>query len=424
MANQFLANTLAGLSQGLLAADSGGWQNFAPGFNQGLMGAQQYQYDKLDREERRRLRELQEQQLQMQVEQQRTANQDAVAQKQAWEKYIGQGMMAPNGMSQAQFGGAPQNQMAPGLMEQFTPEQLSFLKTLPPEQGMGLVAETMFREPEKAKWQIEEVRQGNENVTYRINPQTGEREEIARGAAFAPQSSGATGEFGLAPFYTVGEDGKTYAYQLSKGGGMAPIAIPEGQSVAPQTQYIDTGTAINPMDKRTGGPVAPPMVKDVAGVEQQQVLGTATGEAQVNLPQAISKAESALALIEDIKSDPNRELATGATFFMSKIPGTGAFDFSQKVEQLKGQAFLEAFNSLKGGGQITEKEGAAATQAIARLNQAQTEEGFNQALSDLEAVVKKGLERAYGKAGQSPAAPKEPTQQRRLKFNPATGELE
>lgn len=148
--NQFFGNALQGLGQGLMAAGSnGGWNNFAPAFSQGLMNAQNMQLERADREERQKLRALQEEQLRMQVEQQRTQNQDAVALRQKYEKLLGQGMMAPNGMSQAQFGGAPQNQMAPGLMQQFSPEQIDLLRTLPPEQGLGIAAERIFAQPKE-----------------------------------------------------------------------------------------------------------------------------------------------------------------------------------------------------------------------------------------------------------------------------------
>lgn len=64
------------------------------------------------------------------------------------------------------------------------------------------------------------------------------------------------------------------------------------------------------------------------------------------------------------------------------------------IDQLKGQAFLTAFEQLKGGGQITEVEGRKATEAIIRLQQYQSEEDFAKALKDLRDVVNSGLQRA------------------------------
>jgi hypothetical protein len=66
------------------------------------------------------------------------------------------------------------------------------------------------------------------------------------------------------------------------------------------------------------------------------------------------------------------------------------------IDQLKGQAFLTAFEQLKGGGQITEIEGRKATDAIIRLQQYQSEEDFAQALKDLRDIVQTGLNRARG----------------------------
>ncbi len=44
-------------------------------------------------------------------------------------------------------------------------------------------------------------------------------------------------------------------------------------------------------------------------------------------------------------------------------------DFNAMLDQVQGGAFLQAFESLKGGGQITQIEGEKATQAIVRAQQ-------------------------------------------------------
>ena len=91
--------------------------------------------------------------------------------------------------------------------------------------------------------------------------------------------------------------------------------------------------------------------------------------------------------------------------------------FQPFIDQLKGQTFLEAYERLKGGGVITEIEGQKAEQAIARLNQAQSEKDFEAALRELRGVIGTGLDRAKkgeqalaGQTGQgqttAPSAPK------------------
>jgi hypothetical protein len=69
-------------------------------------------------------------------------------------------------------------------------------------------------------------------------------------------------------------------------------------------------------------------------------------------------------------------------------------DLTVRISQLQGQAFLQAFESLKGGGAITEREGQAATEAIARLNRIQSKEAFEDSLRELRSIMERGLERA------------------------------
>jgi outer membrane protein TolC len=81
------------------------------------------------------------------------------------------------------------------------------------------------------------------------------------------------------------------------------------------------------------------------------------------------------------------------------IPGTDTRGFAALVDQVKGQNFMTAFQSLKGAGAITEAEGSKAERAQARLDRAQSEKDFDVALKDLKEVVVAGMERARQKAG-------------------------
>lgn len=66
------------------------------------------------------------------------------------------------------------------------------------------------------------------------------------------------------------------------------------------------------------------------------------------------------------------------------------------IDQIRGDVFLQAFSTLKGGGQITEIEGEKATQAQARLSTAQSEEAFRAALNELKFYTELGIKRAKG----------------------------
>jgi hypothetical protein len=86
--------------------------------------------------------------------------------------------------------------------------------------------------------------------------------------------------------------------------------------------------------------------------------------------------------------------------------GTPEADFKALLNQLEGGAFLQAFESLKGGGQITQVEGEKATQAIVRAQQSQSEEGFKKSMNDFLSVLDKAEKRATsGEIVQQPSTP-------------------
>lgn len=115
-------------------------------------------------------------------------------------------------------------------------------------------------------------------------------------------------------------------------------------------------------------------------------------------------------MLAELKGHPGMSTSVGAkgieyNFGMAKEPygGTKAADFYTLLEQVQGGTFMQAFNNLKGAGQITEQEGAKATAAIARLNPRQSEEGFNKALMDFDGVLAQAQARAQANAPQAAA---------------------
>ena len=135
-----------------------------------------------------------------------------------------------------------------------------------------------------------------------------------------------------------------------------------------------------------------------------EIIAKAGANATTNLPQVVDNANYMLGLIQSLKNDPSLGARTGLTGVLPAIPGTPGVSFDSKVAQLKGNTFLQAYNTLRGGGQITEVEGRKAEDAIARLNRAQGDQDFRQALDDLESVVQIGLQRAQRMSQMGPAA--------------------
>jgi hypothetical protein len=116
-----------------------------------------------------------------------------------------------------------------------------------------------------------------------------------------------------------------------------------------------------------------------------------------------------IANIDGILNDPALPYATGADAWRAQIPGTEARRVGARMDQLQGQAFLQAFESLKGAGQITEIEGQKATQAIARLDRYQSQEDYVAALQELRTILEAASQRPQGwadspDAQQAPAA--------------------
>lgn len=80
------------------------------------------------------------------------------------------------------------------------------------------------------------------------------------------------------------------------------------------------------------------------------------------------------------------------------IPNTEKANFAATLAQVKGDAFLQAFNQLRGGGQISDVEGEKATQAYAQIATSTTKEAFIAHVKTFMGVVRAAVERAKAQA--------------------------
>jgi hypothetical protein len=160
---------------------------------------------------------------------------------------------------------------------------------------------------------------------------------------------------------------------------------------------------------------------DVArGTAAGKVEGETTTTAKFDLPRVEDNAKQTLGLLDRLKTHKGRAMATGASSMVpvEKLAGTDARDFVTLLGQLRGKQFLEAFNMLKGAGQITEIEGTKAESAIATIqDRGQSEETYLQAIEDLREVINANVARARQKAGggASPSGGKTETAAERAK---------
>jgi len=155
--------------------------------------------------------------------------------------------------------------------------------------------------------------------------------------------------------------------------------------------------------------------------EYGQTLGKNKAVAEQALPGAIQTAEEGIRLIDEMVGKPEIKDASGKVIQKATKPhpgfssyvgatlvpgmrfmeGSDAASYEVRQKQIEGKAFLEAFNALKGGGSITEKEGEKATAAIMRINKASNEKEYVAAARELQGILRTGMDRSRAKAGQA-----------------------
>jgi hypothetical protein len=154
-----------------------------------------------------------------------------------------------------------------------------------------------------------------------------------------------------------------------------------------------------------------------------KVVAESKVAAELALPSAIATAEQTLTLIDEMIGDAKiengkiaipkggRRPAPGFEGYvgagvpgMRFLEGSDEASYERRQLQIEGKTFLEAYESLRGGGAITVIEGAKGEQAISRMNKAQNEVEYIKAARELQEIVRKGVERARKKAGAGGAA--------------------
>ena len=171
-------------------------------------------------------------------------------------------------------------------------------------------------------------------------------------------------------------------------------------------QVVDIG-GVPSLVNRQAGSAAPISTAQQVGTNKAEVSdittrGEARTQAQISLPDTIAKAEQNLSVIKSLVEHPGFENRYGMNSLggrMPSLPGGEGAGAQALIKQVTGTAFLEAFQSLKGGGQITQIEGEKATNAITRLtDQNISPKEAKQAATDLMKIVESGVYRAKAKA--------------------------
>jgi hypothetical protein len=154
-------------------------------------------------------------------------------------------------------------------------------------------------------------------------------------------------------------------------------------------------------------------------------------EKQESLTRASNEYKRMTDLIEKLKTHPGRAFATGKSSMMPKMRGTAPYDFSILLDQVRGKQFLAGFQSIKGGGSITQPEGDKAQAAVARTDPGQSEPEFLAGLDDFKNFLTEEYNATltrFGGApqGNAPSQPATPPAERIIggqlfRMNPQTG---
>lgn len=188
--------------------------------------------------------------------------------------------------------------------------------------------------------------------------------------------------------------------------GQAPQAMPGAQAPVqgPSPYPGIPGVGAPPVPFAGESPAAFAARKKIYD-EELGKHAAAVAKIKESLPDTMANADNILRTVNDVVNHPGFETNVGlkgVTGYL-QLPGTEARNWQAKYQQLKGQEFLDAFKGLKGGGSISDKEGAAATSAIAALNDPGiSEEEFKRNSQILTDTVKRGANRARQMAGQEP----------------------
>lgn len=215
------------------------------------------------------------------------------------------------------------------------------------------------------------------------------------------KGAAATGR-GTTPHAMTDADGNLVYGTIGEDGSWKPLSGTGGYKPAPKAMTSDTGTEIITRDAYGNELRRTP--KDVAGKERDEAIGKSAAQAEAALPAAGTMVENALQTIQQLRDHPGRATGTGLSGTLDPrnyFAGTDATDFRVMSRQAKSQSFMAARDNLKGAGQVTDFEGKKGEEAIAALDEAQSDGQYLRALGALERMMVASYRDLEKKAGMS-----------------------
>lgn len=195
---------------------------------------------------------------------------------------------------------------------------------------------------------------------------------------------------GTGPFKGTGMDAQAYNV-LIKGDPASPEYAAAYSHLSQPRFDMRTQTEVRP-DMSQFAPPGSTRQGGSSGAAAGPTVRTFRTREQVESDAAA--AQQTLSQIQAVKDNPAVKSNLGWRSLIINAPGGAAADAMAQMEQIENKAFMQAFEMLKGGGAITEKEGAAAANAIARMKAVRENRGsyeaYIAALKEFEDSVRIG----------------------------------
>ena len=148
----------------------------------------------------------------------------------------------------------------------------------------------------------------------------------------------------------------------------------------------------------------PSVQGDIASAKQSgKTEAKLRTESKVDLPTVLNNSRRLKTIVRSAIAHPGFTTVVGAPSpgkLTQFVGGTDAAGFRAIQKQIEGGAFKEAFETLKGGGQITEIEGEKATRALLRLDTALSEKEYKAAAEEFIQELEKLEDIARERAGR------------------------
>lgn len=222
-----------------------------------------------------------------------------------------------------------------------TPEQMVQLGTAKMTADAGHIDKM-----EERKFQTEaQAKQAEQNNAFRSN-----ESQISRDQSYAQQEQMARLQAGLRPEPQPRQDPLV---QIMGENGQ-PTYTPSSQAIGKQPYTAQT------------------LKQEMAAVEADKKKQQAELSSQQVLDQAAI-----------LHAHPGRQAATGASSFLSKIPGTSAKGFQANLDTFKAQTFVPMVSALKGMGALSDAEGKKLSDSVGALDPSMPEAEFNKSLQDV-----------------------------------------